>query len=273
MLGIINDSFKLTNKYIILATPLILFSLITTIYAVLTTNNRPLSILFCLFMFFLMSSAFLSGWFYLVKKYVQEPDKDNINTLMSDFTSGVGEYFLPVCGMIIIVFAVCAILFLISSYFGMKYIGDVGITPDKFSAALASANGLKEFLTSLSKEQLVKINKWNILLLFTMLISYFSVLFYPPALFFKGKNCLKMFFVSLKDLFCRKFFQNLMLFLFVFVIYFILSIFTALAGKNIIANFIFTLFNFYYTVFAAVLIFNYYYKYYVVIGSNVDMRV
>ena len=273
MFEIIRDSFRITNKFIVLATPLIIFSLITSIYTIFAIKNSTISLVFGLIMFFLMLSAFLSGWFYMVKKCVTEPENDNVNSLITEFPSGVGEYFLPVCGMVIIVFLVGIIFLSISSFAGTKLIGDIGISPDKFSSAITSAEGIKEFLSSLTKEQLIKLNKWNFLLLFTMLISYFSVMFYPTALFFKEKNPLKMFFTGLKDLFGRRFLNNVILFLSIFSIYFVISILTTLAGKNIIANFIFTLVNFYYTVFAAVLLFNYYHKNYIIVGSNIDTRV
>ena len=107
------------------------------------------------------------------------------------------------------------------------------------------------------------------LLFFTMSVTYFLIMFYSPALFFKEKNPFKAYFVSLKDLFSKKFFTNFGLFLILFVSYFILSIFTTLFGANVVTHFIFTLINFYYLVFIAVLVFKYYYENYVKINEIV----
>ena len=42
----------------------------------------------------MMMAAFLSGWFYMVTKAVENPEgKEN---LIPEFASGVGEYFLPI---------------------------------------------------------------------------------------------------------------------------------------------------------------------------------
>ena len=144
-------------------------------------------------------------------------------------------------------------------YAGMHFIGNIGIQAEDFSKAMESASALKAFLMSLSDEQLFKLNAWNLLLFGTMSVTYFLIMFYPPALFYKNKNPLKAYFYSFKDLFGRKFFKNIALFLALFVSYFILSILTAIFGMNIITHFIFTLINFYYLIFIAVLVFNYYY--------------
>lgn len=273
MFEIVRDSFRLANKYIILATPLIIFSLLTSLYAILTFNNTKISLIIGIIVFFLMISAFSSGWFYMVKIGVTQPDADNENSLITNFTSGVGEYFLPACGMIIVFFIYGLILFFAASILGTKLIGDVGISPEKFSSVMVSTELLKNFLSTLTKEQLTKLYKWNLLILLTMTITYFSVMFYPAALFFKEKNPLISLWINLKDLLSRNFFKNLILFIFVFAVYFVLSILTTIAGKNVIANFIFTLINFYYAVFVAVLTFNYYYKNYIIIGSNIDTRI
>ena len=112
----------------------------------------------------------------------------------------------------------------------------------------------------LSEEQLFKLNAWNLLLFGTMSVNYFLIMFYSPALFFKEKNPFKAFFLSLKDLFSKKFLENFGLYLMLFVSYFVLSVLSTLFGANIVIHFIFTLINFYYLVFIAVLVINYYYS-------------
>ena len=269
MLSYIKDSFQLTNKYIILATPLILFSLLSSLYILFSVGGNLLSLLIALVLIGLMVGAFLSGWFFMIKTCVTNPEQEDPNGLLKEFPAGVGEYFLPVLGLMINTIVISVLLILVSYFVGMKLIGDIGITPEALTKGMESFAAMKAFLSSLTQEQMFKLNAWNMLLFFTMSVTYFLIMFYSPALFFKEKNPFKAYFVSLKDLFSKKFFTNYGLFLILFVSYFILSIFTTLFGANVIMHFIFTLINFYYLVFVAVMVYNYYYKNFVQINEVV----
>ena len=269
MLSYIKDSFQLTNKYIILATPLILFSLLSSLYILFSVGGNLLSLLIALLLFGLMVGAFLSGWFFMIKTCVSNPEQEDPNVLLKEFPAGVGEYFLPVLGLMINTMVISVLLILVSYFVGMKLIGDIGITPEALTKGMESFAAMKTFLGSLTQEQIFKLNAWNMLLFFTMSVTYFLIMFYSPALFFKEKNPFKAYFVSLKDLFSKKFFTNFGLFLILFVSYFILSIFTTLFGANVIMHFVFTLINFYYLVFVAVMVYNYYYKNFVQINEVV----
>lgn len=269
MLSYIKDSFQLTNKYIILATPLILFSLLSSLYILFSVGGNLLSLLIALILFGLMVGAFLSGWFFMIKTCVSNPEQEDPNVLLKEFPAGVGEYFLPVLGLMINTIIISVLLILVSYFVGMKLIGDIGITPEALTKGMESFAAMKTFLGSLTQEQIFKLNAWNMLLFFTMSVTYFLIMFYSPALFFKEKNPFKAYFVSLKDLFSKKFFTNFGLFLILFVSYFILSILTTLFGANVVMHFIFTLINFYYLVFVAVMVYNYYYKNFVQINEVV----
>lgn len=260
MLSIIKQSFDFTNKYIILATPLILFSLLSSLYILFSIGGNLISLIFAMVLFTLMLGAFLSGWFFMIKKCITNFNDSDSNALIKEFPAGVGEYFVPTLGLMLNSFIVSGVLILISYFAGMKLIGDIGITPDALSKAMESLSALKTFLMGLSEEQLFKLNAWNMLLFGTMSINYFLIMFYSPALFFKEKNPFKAFFLSLKDLFSKKFLENFGLYLMLFVSYFVLSVLSTLFGANIVIHFVFTLINFYYLVFIAVLVFNYYYS-------------
>lgn len=270
MLNCIRDSFRLTNKYIILATPLILFSLLSSLYILFSIGGNKISLIIALVLFTLMLGAFLSGWFFMIREGIKNPEMEEPNFLIKDFPAGVGEYFLPALGLIVVVFVIASALLLAAYFAGMKLIGDIGIPTDVLAKGMESYEGLKSMLLSLNKEQLFKLNAWNLLLFGTMTLTYFAIMFYAPAMFFKEKNPVKAYFVSLKDLFSRKFLLNVLLFLTLFFSYFILSILTTIFGLNIITHFVFTIINFYYLVFMAVLLFNYYYINYARIGSQID---
>ncbi len=273
MFSIIKESFSLTNRNIILATPLIFFSLISSLYILFSLGGSLISLLIAFSLFVLMLGAFLSGWGYMLKLCVSDTDREEANSLIKEFPAGVGEYFLPVLGSMFIIFVISSLILSATYFAGMKLIGNIGIPAEAFSGALESSAAFKNFLMSLSNEQLFKLNAWNILLLAGMMLEYFVVLFYFPALFFKSKNPFKALYFSLKDLFSRKFFGNLLLYVLLFISYFILSFLTTIFGMNVITHFIFTLANFYYMMFAAVLIANYYYNNFVKIGGNLDKTV
>lgn len=270
MLNILKQSFMISNKYIILATPLIIFSLLSSFYIIFSANGTLLGLIFALILFSLMFVAFLSGWFCMVKDAISDEYPNEPNSLIKKFPEGVGEYFLPVSGMIFISFVFSSAIYILIYLLGIKYIGDIGISLEKFSQAMESTAALKLFVASLTKEQIIKINLWNLLILLTTAFIYYILMFYPTALFYKQKNPFKAFFVGLKDLFCRRFFKNLFLYTNLFVSYIILSIFTTIFGHNIIMHFIFTLVNFYYLVVVAVFVFNYYYNNYICVGKNID---
>lgn len=273
MLNCVKKSFQLTNKYIILATPLILFSLLSSLYVLFSFRGDLINVITAIALFVAMLAAFLSGWAYMLKLCVSESGSNEPNLLIKEFPAGVGEYFLPILGLLLNVLLI-SIVFIWGSYFiGMKLIGDVGISTSAISRAFESVNALKLFLLSLSKEQLVKLNLWNLLILFSMSIEYFLLMFHLPALMFKCSNPFKAFFIAIKDLFSKSFFKNVLLYIILFVSYSILSVLTTIFVVNVVMHFIFTLLNFYYLVLVAVLVFDYYYINFVRIGGNLDETV
>lgn len=264
MLKNILETFNLTNKYIILATPLILFSLLSSLYILLSVGGNNIGLIISLVLFTLMLCAFLSGWFFMIRRCITTDEySDDPNLLLKDFPAGVGEYFLSSIGMVLNIFLIVLVFLVLSYLLGMKLIGDIGISPDDFSKAMTSIPALKTFLYSLTNEQLLKLNAWNLLLFVTMFFVYFVIMLYPMVIFYKEKNPFKAYFISLKELFSNKFLKNIGMYLLLFVSYFILSILTTIFALNPITHFVFTLLNFYYLVFIAVLIFKYYKENYV----------
>ena len=273
MFNIIKESFSLTNKYIVLATPLIIFSLLSSVYLILSSGGRPTGLGIAFILFGLMLCAFLSGWFYMIKRILQDNIPDSADTLIAEFPSGVGEYFLSTLGLVFNTIIIFITIGVITYFAGIKFIGHIGITSTQLTNAMSSQENLKLFLNSLSDAQLLKLNAWNLLLFADMIFSYFILMFYAPTVIFKTKNPFVAFFVSIKDLFSRKFFKNIALFLLMFSSYFVLSVLTGLSGKNIFVHFFLTLVNFYYITYVAVLLFNYYYTNYAKIGSSIDTTV
>ena len=272
MINAFKNVFYITNRYIVLATPLILFSLISTIYMAYSARGNVLQLLFAQFLFFIMASVFVAGWFKMVKMAVIEPQSEDVNSLIKEFPTGVGEYFFPSVGAVIFVVIFSTLMLILFFLLGMKTIGDIGVSQTVFSNALKTTDSLKTFLSSLSPEQLAKLGMWNMLLLACMSLISFLSMFYMPALFFKTKNFFKAFFVGLRAIFSKKFFYTIGLFALIFIGYFVISILSTLFFKNMIMHFVMTLVNFYYIVLIAVSVFYFYYHNFVKsqVGQNVD---
>lgn len=270
MFRTLRESFKITNNYLIIATPLILFSLFSSIYLILSSGGNTLSLTITAVLSYLMAGAFLSGWFYMIVKAVKNPNDEDKDRLIFEFPSGVGGYFLSILGFMLIVIFVSIGFIILTVVIGKELIGTVGISLNAFSDALYSFETMKAFLQSLNAEQMHKLKMWNLLLFFGMLTNYFVMMLYSAVLFFKEKNPIKAFLINIKDTFGRKFFKNLFLFIFICITYLVLSLVIALFGKNIFAHFILTLINFYYLTYIAILVFNYYYTNFAKKGSEID---
>ena len=269
MFKTVRESFKITNDNIIIATPLILFSLISGLYLIFSSNGTKLGLFFAVILFSLMTGAFISGWFFMIKKAVKEPDIES-GQLFSEFPSGVGEYFLSALGIIFQIIILSSIIMFAAFLAGKKFIGAPGVSYEQFSQAVVSVESMKTFVGSLSQEQLIKINNWNLIMFFAMIINSFVLMLYPAVVFFKKKNPFIALFITFKDTFGHRFFKNTGLFILIFVLYMFVSLCSMFAGNNVILHFIVTLVNFYYATFTGVLIFNYYYSNFIKIGSNID---
>lgn len=268
--------FNLTNKYIVLATPLILYALISSIYlAVSASGGKIINLIFAIFLYVLMTGAFIAGWFNMIKIAILEPERDDVNSLLKEFPSGVGEYFLSALGSVFVIFLIFLLVSIASYFIGLNSIGDPNISAEELSKAIQSTPALKAFVSNLSVEQLTKISLWNLLILGTMSVGYFLMMLYLPAMFFKNKNPFIAFFISLKDLFSKKFLKSLGIFILIFATNFFISIISTIFGANSMIHFIMTLINFYFVTFVGVGVFYYYYNSFVQpnIGQNVDIEI
>jgi len=268
--------FELSNKYLILATPLILYTLFSSIYLVVSASGgKILNLIFAMLLFVLMTSAFFAGWLNMVKYAIADYYNENPNLLIKEFMSGVGEYFIPTLNAIIIMLIIFSLTFVFALFIGKNVIGNLGVPAGTISNAMQNTATMIEFLKTLNQEQLIKINLWQFLLMGVMLINYFIDLLYLPALFLKNKNPIKAFIYSLKDLFSKKIFYTTGIFLLILLINFIISFLSVLFGANSIMHFVITLFNFYFVIVAVIGVFYYYDLNFVKpqIGQNVDLKI
>ena len=174
MLKLYRDTVKITNENIILATPLILFMWILSLYIAYSKSavgSIPLLLLTSVTIL-LMTSAFLSGWFYMVKKaihlskqvFVLDSDRSRaILNLIKTIPAGIGKYFLSFLTQIVVSIIIYILIGLAIYKIGTLFIGDIGIDATQLKAILSSSTtDIKAFLDSLTFEQLIKLNNWNL---------------------------------------------------------------------------------------------------------------
>lgn len=268
MLKLFKDTIKITNDNIILATPLILFMWISSMYIAFSkgaANSAPLMLLSFITLLF-MTSAFLAGWFYMVKKainlskqvFVLDSDRAKATfNLLKSLSIGIGKYFLSFLGQTAFSFVIFAITGLLIFKLGSVLIGDIGIDPTELKTVLASTTEMKTFLDSLTLEQLIKLNNWNLLILgFTSLLSFLSMLWIPEIIY-NTINPFKALFKSIAKIF-KKPLNAIKLYIFITIINFVLSLLNALSMLNPILYFVIMILYFYFLVYLVVLIFNYY---------------
>lgn len=268
MIKYFSKAFKITNENIILTTPLLLFIIIFVFYLgvtrVIPENPFYLGLIMITSLF--MLSAFFAGWFFMIKKAIeldkQEFDAEDTKAKMSfgllkEIPVGIGEYFLPFVGGLIL-YGVLVLLFMILTYkVGIHFIGKLDVSTVDLKTALASSAQIKAFVSKLSVDELVKLNEWNLLIMISMTTFSFITMFWATEIINKTKNAFLAFFKSLSFIF-KKFFSVVVLFTYILIINFSVSLLSSVASINPFLHFISTLIYFYFVVYIVVLIFLYY---------------
>ena len=271
--------FKITNNYIILTTVLILYSLISNVYAACFMAGgggiKVLGLICAFIILVLMTAAFLAGWFKMLKNAALEKDFSEPNSLIKVFPEGVGEYLLPIFGMGIVVTIVFTLIGVCFFLLGNHIVGNPNIDWKAFAEASRNIEEMKSFLLGLPHEQVTKLAVWNQLFLMGFIVSYFVIFLYPPVVFFKNKNPFIAFFISIKDLFNKKFFKTVGVFLLILICNSAISVISVITASNLVLGLLSTLAGFYVLTASAVGTFYYYYTELMNLhlGQNVDVKV
>ena len=270
MLKLFKNAFKLTNEGIILATPLILFIWIITIYlsfakGVVDTLTEAISAIITLLC---MVGAFCAGWFYMVKESIELSKKEfildddrskELLNLIKKIPNGIGQYFLSFIGMSIIMLVLGAIFTVITYKIGMHFIGSIDFTTEQIRNAMSSPQDMKVFLDSLSLEQLYKLGNWNLLFMAASALMSFLLLLWVPEIIYQTNNPLLALFKSIKKLFI-KFGKSLGLFIYLTLLNLVLSFVNTFSLLHPIIYMVMMIAYFYFLVYVIVLIFSYYDK-------------
>lgn len=268
MIKYFSRAFKITNENIILTTPLVLFLFLLSIYlgvAQRAPENLASAALLLITILFMLS-AFFAGWFFMVKKaidldkqeFIIDEDKAKASFgLIKEVPVGIGEYFFSFIGAFILYSGLLVLLSFISYQLGLHFIGKVGVSLVQLKAAFESTMAMKTLVSSLSTEQLAKLNAWNFLVMSVMAVYSFITMFWAAQIVSKTKNPFIAFFQSIRFTF-KNFLSALVIFVYISFINFTVSLINAFAMINPIIYFISMLIYFYFVVYVVVLVFLYY---------------
>lgn len=268
MLKLFRETVKITNDNIILAPPLIFFMWVLSLYIAFsreTVNSLPLFLLSSVTIL-VMTAAFFAGWFYMVKKavvlsrqvFVLDSDKTKATfNLLKTIPSGIGKYFLSFAGMIIFSVLIISIAGSLVFQLGIHTIGSLNLDTNQLKNVLTSAADMKAFLDSLSFEQLIKLNNWNLLFLASTTILSFLFLLWIPEIVFQTRNPFAALINSIKKIFLKPG-KAVKLFVFMTVLNFVLSFINTFSIINPVLYFVMMVVYFYFIVYLVMLIFLYY---------------
>lgn len=268
MFKLFKDAIKVTNDNIILATPLILFMWILSLYvgfSKMSVNSLPILLLSCITVV-CMTAAFFGGWFYMVKKaiklsketFVLESDKarETFN-LIKKIPAGIGKYFWSFLGLILLSIFILSVVMPLVMKLSLLIVGPLGLDTSLMKDAVSSADGMKAFIDSLSSEQIIKLFKIELIFVgFSAIFSYLFMLWIPEIIY-STKNPFMAIFKSIAKVF-KKPWKLLKLFIFTWVLNLVLSFANTFSIINPIIYFIMMVLYFYFIVYLVVLLFLYY---------------
>ena len=269
----IKKAFDITKENIVTAQPLIVFLLVISLTSVgLAQQSNKIAFIIFFISNFLLTTAFLSGWFYMVKKtielskvkYARVEEKSAASfDLLKDFFPGVSAYFVPVTVIILIYVLLSAcIVYFVGIDWGFGYLSSNNIHPDKiYQTALQSQQALEKYLYSMTFAQIRAINIWMMALTCAVTLFNFVTMFWFPAIFYIEKinfwTPFVSFWKSLKFLF-KNFFGAFGIMCFLSVLNFIVFMINAIFSINIILSVIAFFIMFYFATYYVILIFSYY---------------
>jgi len=192
------------------------------------------------------------------QEFIIEEDKAKASFgLIKQVPVGIGEYFLPMIGAIVL-YAIFFVLLIIIGYeIGIHLIGSAGVSLEQLRNALASPATMKALITSLTAEQLKKLNSWNFLFLVGTGTFSFLTMFWAVEIVSKTKNPFIAFFRAIKFEFSNLL-SAVILFTYISVVNFTVSLINAFSMIHPIVYFISMLVYFYFVVYVVVLVFLYY---------------
>lgn len=268
MIKLFKDAFGITTNNIILATPLVLFMVLVSMYlgfSRYTVDTLPEAMLSFVTLW-IMFAAFLAAWFFMVKKavelsktvFVMDDDqaKATLN-LMKEIPTGVGTYFLSFLGFILLFLIILTLWGALVFHLGQSFIGGLNLDPSQMKEPIASVQELSLFIDKLTPQQVIKLSQWSFFIFISNAIFSFILMLWTPEILFSTKNPFTALFKSVKKVFMR-IGHAIKLFLYITLLNFSLSFLNTFAILNPVTYFIMMIVYFYFLVYLVVLVFLYY---------------
>lgn len=267
MLKLFKEAFKTANDCIILTIPLVLFMWMLSFYFAFSNAvvNVPAEIILAFITVLFMTGAFLSGWFFMVQKAIEVSkgvyvlDEDRAKATMNLFKViplGIGKYFLSFIGMILLFLFIVTLTGAAVYKLGIHFVGNV-FTQEQLTGALTSTQDMKAFIDSLSLEQLIKLNLWNMLIMGATTILSFLFMLWVPEIIYSTVNPFTALFKSIKKVFC-KFPKSIVLFIYLSFMNVIMSFLSTFALQHPLLYLLIMVIYFYFVIYVVVLVFSYY---------------
>ena len=273
MASVIKKAFDITRDNIVTAQPLIVFLLIISLTSIgLAQQSNKIAFIVFFISNFLLTTAFLAGWFFMIKKTIEQskieyekPEEKAAASsgLLKEFFPGVAAYFAPVTAVFLIYTLLSAgIIYLVGFEWGLGYLETHNVHVNEiYQAAMQSQQALEKYLYSMTFGQLQAINIWMTALTFSAALFSFFTLFWFPSLFYLEKiNFLSPFISFRKNI--KFLFKNFLgafgIMCFLSILNFIVFAINAIFSINIILSIIAFFIMFYFATYYMILIFLYY---------------
>ena len=276
MLKLFRQAFKVTNDGIVLAIPLTLFWWLITLYinysktVVDTLPEVALSVVTMIF----MTGAFLSGWFYMVKKCVEFSkkefilDKDRKHeafNLIKAMPAGVGKFFLHYVTVSMLFVAIALLIVYIVKILSYDSVQSIytsllnyGITPNSATEVNYSLNEVpQETLIKIFWEILIPSLKLTAIVFAIPAIFSFLLLLWMPEIIYTGRNPFAAIFTSIKKLFLN-FGKSFKLYIYITIIQMFISFIGPFSLLNVFIYMLAMFTYFYFLVYVVILVFMYY---------------
>lgn len=271
MIKTINKAFLLLKENIIIIQPLIFYLLLIGFI------SRPISFglqqnfssILAIVTVFLFTSAFLAGWFYIVKiaismknEVYETPEEKNLAalSLLKQFFTGVGEYFVPMVFGLLLYSIVLAGLSVLAYKFGLQHIGKFELTPSIVKLInTGSYSDIYNFMNSnsVSKQSIMRLLYWGSYISFLSITFSFITMYYGAAIIYDTKNPFMAVVLNFKFLFLNLW-GSIVIFLFLSLLNMTISMINMFSAMNIILYVISLLFMFFYMSYYVMLVFLYY---------------
>lgn len=264
MKKIIQDSAKILYNNSIFIQPLIIFVLVANSLIALVANHQLSSVksIVIMVLYGLLTVLFWAGWSYInklgIEKYNPNDEKAEVSKKSFDslgkFATGVGKNFFKfLLGYITYFFLSLAIIIPISTFLVAKFGLPEIISKVKDTTSVTSEADLAKILTETIPHDFC----WWIFIIVSSIILSYAFILYTTVLTSENDNFLKCIGKTIMFFF-KNILGNIVLLFLMLALYIGGNMLVVLLGGNIVASFIWIIYQIFYFQFCIILMLRYY---------------